>query len=75
MADLADTYPELGETAASFGLHCLRRFGATLAKTNGVPDDIIQYLGRWASACFQRYFMFGDDDKVEMSRSMLGSNA
>ena len=73
LADIADIYPELTDTAPLFGLHCFRRFGATLAKTNGVPDDITQYLGRWISDCFQRYFLFSDDDKIAMSRSMLGA--
>ena len=73
LADIADIYPGLTGTAPLFGLHCFRRFGATLAKTNGVPDDITQYLGRWISDCFQRYFLFSDDDKIAMSRSMLGA--
>ena len=70
---LSDTYPELAETWQSFGTHCFRRFGATLCKVGGIPDDITQYLGRWVSDCFQRYLMFSDDNKVEMSRAMVDS--
>ena len=49
----------------------IRRFGATLAKCRGIPDDLTQHMGRWVSDCFQRYFLFSDDDKTEMNKRLL----
>ena len=68
-ADTSDYFPDLDP--ADYGTHTFRRFGATYAKCKGIPDDLIQYMGRWVSDCFQRYFIFGDDQKVEMSRDLV----
>ena len=62
-------FPELD--AADYGTHTFRRFGATYAKCQGIPDDLIKLMGRWVSDCWQRYLMFSDEDKVQMSRDML----
>ena len=68
-ADIRRFFPELDP--ADYATHSFRRFGATYAKCGGIPDDVIQYVGRWVSDCFQRYFVFSDDDKVDMSRSLI----
>ena len=70
---ISDVHTELEETAVNFGLHCFRRFGATLCKAGGLPNDITQYLGRWCSDCFQRYWIFSDEDKLDMSRQMIAA--
>jgi hypothetical protein len=66
---LTNVYKDL--IPEEFGTHCFRRFGATLAKTQGVPDDLIQVMGGWASLTFQRYFIFDIEDKVNMNRTLL----
>ena len=53
------------------GTHIFRRFGATLAKCKGLPDDIVQFMGRWVSDTFRRYFIFTDSAKVDMSAALL----
>ena len=67
--DISLFFPDLDP--ADFGTHSFRRFGATYMKCKGIPDDLIQYMGRWVSECFQRYFLFSDDDKVNISKQML----
>jgi hypothetical protein len=67
--DIDMEFPELD--AADYGTHSFRRFGATLARTQGIPDDMIKLMGRWQSDCFQMCFMFSEDDKVEANRGML----
>ena len=67
--DVRDHFPDIDP--ADIGTHSFRRFGATYMKTKGIPDDLIQYMGRWISECFQRYFMFSDADKVDISRRMV----
>ena len=67
--DISLFFPDLDP--ADFGTHSFRRFGATYMKCKGTPDDLIQYMGRWVSECFQRCFLFSDDDKVNISKQML----
>jgi hypothetical protein len=66
---LSTIYPECADSY--FGLHSFRRFGATLAKTRGIPDDLIQLMGRWASLTFQRYFIFDASELVDINRQLL----
>ena len=68
---ISDVNSELEETAEFFGLHCFRRFVATLCKAVGLPNNIIPHLGRWCSDCFQRCWIFSADDKLAVSRQML----
>ena len=35
--------------------HSLRIGGATLLSKSGVPEHVIQKIGRWASDCYKRY--------------------
>ena len=69
LADITDTFPEL--VPENYGTHAFRRMGASIAKCNGVPDDLIQYMGRWVSQCFQRYFIFSDSEKMEINGMIL----
>ena len=66
---ITEFFPDMDAT--EFGTHSFRRFGATLAKCNGVPDDLIQLMGRWVSQCFQSYFQFSDEDKVQANAALL----
>ena len=67
--ELSGDYPELVD--ARIGLHSFRRFGATLAKLRGVPDDLIQVMGRWVSLTFQRYFVYDEADLVDINKRLL----
>jgi hypothetical protein len=67
--DIVDYFPELDPD--DYATHSFRRFGATYAKCRGIPDDLIQHMERWVSDCFQRYFLFSDDDKVQMNQRLL----
>ena len=69
LADVTDTFPEL--VPDDYGTHAFRRMGASIAKCNGVPDDLIQYMGRWVSQCFQRYFIFSDNEKMRLNGMIL----
>jgi hypothetical protein len=42
-----------------------------VSKLSGVPNDIIQLLGRWRSAAFEAYFIFTDDEIIELQSLML----
>ena len=67
--DITMHFPDIDPKC--IGTHSFRRFGATYAKTKGIPDDLIQLMGRWVSDCFQRYFMFSDSDKADINRQMV----
>ncbi|SPC64150.1 uncharacterized protein UHOD_11689 [Ustilago sp. UG-2017b] len=45
----------VGLPAHSYAGHSFRRGAATWAAQNGVPDSVIQSLGRWNSDCYRRY--------------------
>jgi hypothetical protein len=68
-ADIRHYFPDLDP--ADYGTHSFRRFGATFAHMKGLPNDLVQYMGRWVSDCFQRYFLFSDDYKVDISKQMM----
>jgi hypothetical protein len=62
-------YPVLN--SSEWGLHSWRRYGATVAKMNGVQNDIIRRLGRWRSDCFELYFALTIDDEIDMQAQLL----
>ena len=70
---ITEFFPDMDAT--EFGTHSFRRFGATLAKCNGVPDDLIQLVGRWVSqnpsVSNPAYFQFSDEDKVQANAALL----
>ena len=55
----------------SWGLHAFRRFGATIAKLNGLPNDIIKLLGRWHSDTFLGYFVFSIEEQINLQSNLL----
>jgi alkylhydroperoxidase family enzyme len=61
-----------GLVSSEFGLHSFRRFGATVAKLNGLPNDIIQRLGRWNSDTFLTYFVFTVEETIAWQSQLLG---
>ena len=64
-----DKYPCL--EPSEWGLHSWRRFGATVAKRSGMPNDIIRRLGRWRSDAFELYFALTSDDEISLQAQML----
>ena len=59
---------------SEWGLHSWRRFAATLAKLNGLPNDLIMYLGKWRSDSFLAYFAFTSDDNIEIQSRLLDAH-
>jgi hypothetical protein len=57
-----------------WGLHAFRRFAATVAKLQGLPNDIIQTLGKWNSDSFLLYFTFTPDEELEYQSRIFNGN-
>lgn len=53
--------------AASFTGHSFRRGGASWAFQSGVPGELIQICGDWASDSYKRYLEFSMDNKVHLA--------
>lgn len=67
---LSSCFPE-----TSINTHSFRIGGASTAASVGIPDSIIQTLGRWASNAYRRYVQFSDDSIADFSRRMSSSIA
>jgi hypothetical protein len=67
-----EKYPHL--KSDEWGLHSWRRFAATVAKLRGLPNDVIQRLGRWRSDSFLLYFAFTEDDDLYFQSKILNGN-
>lgn len=50
--------------------HSLRVGGATSLAMMGVPEHVIQQLGRWRSLCYQLYVRMTDDYKESLSQKL-----
>ena len=50
--------------------HSFRIGGASAASSHGIPDSIIQILGRWSSDCFRQYIRMPDKD-IAQYQSLL----
>lgn len=57
-----------GVSDVDFSGHSFRRGAATWARSQGVPEETIQLLGRWTSSCVRRYV-----DRSASDRSQLAS--
>ena len=64
-----DKYPF--EDWSKYGVHAWRRFGATVAHLNGVPNDLVQELGRWRSDSFLSYFVLSHEEGFARQANML----
>ena len=53
--------------ASSFTGHSFRRGGATWAFQAGVPGELIQICGDWASDSYKRYLEFSMQDKLHLA--------
>lgn len=61
---------ECGINVASVGGHSLRIGGATTLAAIGVPDHVIQQLGRWRSLSVQRYIRLTSSFRAEIFNKM-----
>lgn len=51
----------------NFSSHSFRVGAATVAARNGVPDHLIQALGRWTSNAYQAYIRTPSDALAKLS--------
>lgn len=51
--------------------HSFRRGGATWAFQSGVPGELIQIYGGWASDAYKCYLEFSDNAKLRIARDMV----
>ena len=48
--------------STNINTHSFRIGGASAAASRGIPDSIIQIIGRWSSDCFRQYIRISDPD-------------
>ena len=53
---LQATFPMIN----NINTHSFRIGGASMAASHGIPDSIIQIMGRWSSDCFRQYIQLPD---------------
>ncbi len=70
----ANTREALGLDVSRFAGHSLRRGGATSLAIRGVPDHLIQALGRWKSDCYKLYIDTPISDKEKAMRILAGDS-
>ena len=56
-----------GCTASDFTGHSFRRGGATWAFQCGMPGELIQICGDWASDSYKRYLEFSTQNKLDLA--------
>ena len=61
---------EAGIDGSMFNGHSFRIGAATTASSVGIPETIIQRLGRWQSSAYQGYIRPNPDDLVTVSRQL-----
>ena len=57
--------------ASQFTGHSFRRGGATWAFQAGVPGELIQICGDWASDAYKQYLEFSMDDKLDLAAALV----
>ena len=56
-----------GQNASDFSGHSFRRGGATWAFQSGMPGELIQICGDWASDAYTRYLEFSTQNKLDLA--------
>ena len=56
-----------GHDASDFSGHSFRRGGATWAFQSGMPGELIQICGDWASDAYTRYLEFSTQNKLDLA--------
>ncbi|XP_033729484.1 uncharacterized protein LOC117318630 [Pecten maximus] len=67
---LRELIHSVGLDAASFSSHSFRRGGATWAFSLGIPGELIQVQGDWASDAYKTYISFSLEDRLQVCRNM-----
>ena len=57
--------------ANSYTGHSFRRGGASWAFKSGIPGELIQILGDWASDAYKRYLEFTMDNKISLAALLV----
>ena len=57
--------------ARSYTGHSFRRGGASWAFQSGIPGELIQIIGDWASDAYKRYFEFTMDNKIDLAALLV----
>lgn len=57
--------------ARSYTGHSFRRGGASWAFQSGIPGELIQIIGDWASDAYKRYFEFTMDNKINLAALLV----
>jgi hypothetical protein len=60
----------IGQDASEYAGHSFRKGGASSLAAAGVPDHLIQTMGRWASDCYKLYIELPTERLVEAGRKM-----
>lgn len=60
----------LGLNEQHYNGHSFRKGGATSMAKAGIPDSVIQLVGRWSSDCYKLYVTTPLDTLLDASRSM-----
>ena len=58
---------------SKFRGHSFRRGGATWAFRSGVPGELIQVYGDWASDAYKIYLEFSEDARLRVARRMISA--
>jgi hypothetical protein len=66
---------QCGLDATRISCHSLRRGGATLSFSAGVPSEQIKVRGDWVSDAYQKYVVLDAASKVNVSRTLCESAA
>ena len=57
--------------SGNFSSHSFRIGAATVAAHNGVPDNLIQSLGRWSSDVYQLYIRTPAEALASLSQKLM----
>ena len=60
-----------GQDASAFTGHSFRRGGATWAFRSGMPGELIQICGDWASDAYKTYLEFSTRDKLDLAALLV----
>ena len=71
VASVRTTLQHMGMDTSCFSGHSFRIGAATAAAQAGLPDSLIQTLGRWKSAAFLRYIRTPTNTLLNVSRALL----
>ena len=67
---LKESLHRAGIDPTHFSGHCFRIGTSTTAVANGVGDSTIQVMGRWRSACYQRYVRPSQAELAQVSHKI-----